>query len=80
MLPRIQQGCIVKDFYKTEQKKEEETDPVLQKESINCGKENLESALGLFSTVQGQIMDSFNKNKQATINIYNHVMFILPLI
>lgn len=51
---------VVKNFYKTAQK-EEETDPVLQKECINCGKENLESALGLFSAVQGQIIDSFNQ-------------------
>lgn len=60
MLPRLQQGCVVKNFYKTAQK-EEETDPVPQKECINCGKENLESALGLFSAVQGQIIDSFNQ-------------------
>lgn len=60
MLPGLQQGCIVKNFYKTSQK-EEETDPVLQKECINCGKENFESALGLFSALQGQIIDSFNQ-------------------
>lgn len=43
----------MKDFYKNEQTEEEGTDPVLQKFYINCGKENLESTLGLFSRIQG---------------------------
>lgn len=43
-----QQGCMVKDFYKTTEERKRKLTHFFRRVH-NCGKENLESSLGLFS-------------------------------